>query len=140
MGVSLPLFGVVFAAVAAVLVQVHPLLHERLHVLVLGHRPPVFLLNFKVRLCGWWLRARAAVSNVSGAAAAALTRAPFDVPCAASSPYAHPFHLAVFHQAMSRRTTAMQYLLCFPSQSDIFMTRKHGRRVLKAPKEKWSGH
>jgi len=51
-GVSLPLFGVVFAAVAAVLVQVHPLLHERLRVLVLGH-----LLRVSLCLCwGWFLR------------------------------------------------------------------------------------
>ena len=51
-GVSLPLFEVVFAAVAAVLVLVYLLLHGRLHVLVLGHLLRVFLC-----LClGWFLR------------------------------------------------------------------------------------
>jgi len=37
------LFGVVFAAVATVLVLVHPLLHGQLHVLVIGHRLRVLL-------------------------------------------------------------------------------------------------
>ena len=51
-GASLPLFGVVFAAAAAVLVLAYLLLHGRLHVLVLGHRLRVFLC-----LClGWFLR------------------------------------------------------------------------------------
>jgi len=85
-GCFLPLFVVFFAAVAAVLVLVHPLLHGRLHVLVLGHRPPVFLRSFKVRFCGWCFCARAAVSNASGAAAGALTRASCVVPCAAMFP------------------------------------------------------
>jgi len=73
-GVSLPLFEVVFAAVSAVLVLVHPLLYEWLHVLVLGHWPPVFLRSPKVRFCGWCVRSRAAVPTGSGAAAGAFTR------------------------------------------------------------------
>jgi len=51
-GASLTLFGVVFEAVAAVLVLVHKLLHGRLHVLVLGHRLRVLLCLY----LGWFLR------------------------------------------------------------------------------------
>jgi len=54
---SLSLFGVGFAAVAAVLLLACLLLHGRLHVLVLGHRLRVFLC-----LClGWFFAAVAAV-------------------------------------------------------------------------------
>jgi len=120
--VSLPLFGVVFAAVAAVRVLVHPLLYGRLHVLVLGHRPPVVLRNMKVSLCGWCFRACPAVPTAFEAAAGALTRATCVVSCAAVFPYSHPFLLAVFQPAMSRTTTGMRYLLCFSSQTVFFMT------------------
>jgi len=139
-GVSVPWFGVVFAAVAAVLVLVYLLLHRRLQVLVLGHWPHVFLRNILVRVCSWCFCARAAVPPASVAAAGALTRASCVIHCAAVFPNSHPFLLAVIHQAMSQRTTAIRYLLCFPSQLDFFMTRKRGRGVLKAPKQKLSGH
>jgi len=124
--------GWFFAAVAAVRVLVHPLLYGRLHVLVLGHRPPVVLRNMKVSLCGWCFRACPAVPTAFEAAAGALKRATCVVSCAAVFPYSHPFLLAVFHLAMSRRTTGMRYLLCFSSQTVFFMTRKRGRGVLKA--------
>jgi len=134
-GASPPLFGAVSAAVAAMLVVVHPLLYGRLHVLVLGHWPPVFLRSITVRLCGWCFRARAAEPTASGAAAGALTRASCVLTCAAVFLYSHPFLLAVFHLAMSRRTMGVRYLLCFSSQADYFMTRKRERGVLKAPKK-----
>jgi len=50
--------------------------------------------------------------------------------------FSHPLLLAVFDQATSRRTTEMRFLLCLPSQPELFMTRKRGRGVLKAPKKK----